>query len=291
MLLTTLFFLALLVQSFLLFSFIILPNIFYTVFIASYGAARLVEKKFASSKISFLPARFLVALLDGNAYLNASLVDLIGRFYHSYTVVGQENIPLDRPALLIYYHGIMPSDMQYLPIRGYLHSGRLIRPYIFPGPASRCVRILANGHLLQISPGGAREAFFATARYETIWNGRSGFARLARETGTDIVPVFTRNIRQMFIIPEWIQPVLRPLYEKVRLPVVPVLGGFPVQLTTFVGKPIRADSADSAEELVLLTRKAIEELIEAHQSLPASIGAAIGERFGACAATGKSHLD
>lgn len=310
MLFTTLLIAALWAQFWLAFVCIVVPNAFNSMYIISYGAARLVEEKCASSKTSFPLKSFLVislvSFLDGHAYFFATLVDLFGRLFHSYRVVGLENIPLDRPALLIYYHGVMPLDMQYLPIRLFLKSGRVIRTiadrflffipiwrlmvrnYIFPGPATKCLSTLKNGHLLQISPGGTREALFATFRYETVWNKRTGFARVAKEAGVDIIPVFTRNIRQMFYIPELVQPLLRPLYERLRLPVMPIIGGFPVQLTTFVGKPIPCDSADSVEELAALTRKAIEELIELHQTFPATISSAIGERF---VTNGKTHLD
>lgn len=134
--------------------------------------------------------------------------------------------------------------------------------------------------------GGTREALFATLKYETIWNHRAGFARVAKKSGVVIIPVFTRNIRQMFYIPEVFQRLLRPLYERVRVPVVPLFGGFPVKLITYIGEPIPCDSADTAEELADVTRQAIEKMITTHQTFPATIRAAISERF-----EGKSHLN
>src|SRR5699024_1977333 len=162
-----------------------------------------------------------------------------------------------------------PVDMQYLPIRFFLEKGYVIRTvadrflfwmplwslmvrnYIFPGPAEKCVATLQNGNLLQISPGGSREALFATLRYETVWNNRCGFARVARQTEVDIIPVFTKNVRQIFFIPALLQRLLRPVYESYRFPVVPFFGSFPVKLVTYVGKPIRTNSGDSAEELAM----------------------------------------
>lgn len=295
-------------QFWLAFFSILVPNALNSVFIASYGAARLVEKKCASytSKLSFkyITIDPLISWLDAIAYLFASLSDLFGRFFHSYEVHGIENIPEDKPALIIYYHGVLPADMQYLPVRYFLKKGRVIRTvadrflfclpiwrlmvrnYIFPGPPQKCIETLKDGHLLQISPGGTREALFATLKYETIWNHRAGFARVAKKSGVVIIPVFTRNIRQMFYIPEVFQRLLRPLYERVRVPVVPLFGGFPVKLITYIGEPIPCDSADTAEELADFTRQAIEKMITTHQTFPATIRAAISERF-----EGKSHLN
>lgn len=124
-----------------------------------------------------------------------------------------------------------------------------------------------------------REALFATLKYETVWNQRAGFARVAKESGVVIIPVFTRNIRQMFYIPEVFQRLLRPLYERIRIPVVPLFGGFPVKLVTYVGKPIPCDLVETAEELADVTRHAIEKMITTHQTFPATIRRAIGERF------------
>ena len=121
--------------------------------------------------------------------------------------------------------------------------------------------------------------FFATQHYEIMFNGRVGFARLAKETGVDIIPVFTRNIRQIVWISPLLQKLLRPLYEMTRFVFVPMLGIFPVKLVTFIGEPIRADSADSAEELAEATKRALQNLIATHQTIPASITGAIRERF------------
>lgn len=239
----------------------------------------------------------LVGLLDSLAYLTAQVIYLYSQLFHSYEVVGLDNIPTDRAALLIYYHGVLPTDMMYLPNQMFLRKGRVIRGiadrflfwvpfwgtlvqnYIFPGPAEKCVGTLQRGHLLQISPGGTREALFATRRYETVWNNRAGFARVAKEAKVDIIPIFTRNIRQLFILPEVLQRLFRPVYENYKFPYIPLLGIFPVKLVTYVGEPIRHDSVDTAEELAELTKRAIETMITTHQPFPARISTAVRERF------------
>lgn len=225
------------------------------------------------------------------------LIELYARIMHSYDIVGLENIPADKPALIVCYHGILPTDMIFATNRIYRKYGRfpcaigdrflfilgsLGQRYVFSGPASKCVEVLKDGKLLTISPGGTREAQFATKRYETLWNNRSGFARVAMEANVNIIPIFTKNIRQAYILPETLQNLLRPLYEKIRIPVVPFFGGFPVKLTTFIGAPVPVDSAKTAEELARKVQRSMDELIIQHQTFPATIWGALTERFYSC---------
>uniref|UniRef100_A0A8C9EP42 Transmembrane protein n=1 Tax=Pavo cristatus TaxID=9049 RepID=A0A8C9EP42_PAVCR len=48
--------------------------------------------------------------------------------------------------------------------------------------------------------------------------------------------------------------ILRKLYERIRLPVVPMYGWFPVKLRTFIGEPIPYDPDMTAEELTAKVR-------------------------------------
>lgn len=47
------------------------------------------------------------------------------------------------------------------------------------GSRRECLRILKNGNLLGISPGGVREALFSDNNYRLLWGNRTGFAQLA----------------------------------------------------------------------------------------------------------------
>uniref|UniRef100_A0A8D0GPR7 Transmembrane protein 68 n=1 Tax=Sphenodon punctatus TaxID=8508 RepID=A0A8D0GPR7_SPHPU len=69
------------------------------------------------------------------------------------------------------------------------------------------------------------------------------------------------------------------LYERTRLPIVPVYGGFPVKLRTYIGEPIPYDPTITAEELVEKTQMAIQTLIDRHQKPPGSILRALLERL------------
>ncbi|GBO07183.1 Transmembrane protein 68 [Araneus ventricosus] len=77
-----------------------------------------------------------------------------------------------------------------------------------------------------------------------------------------------------FIISGW----LRKIYEKTRLPVVPIYGGFPVKMRTYVGTPIPYDPNISPEELAKKTAEAIEKMILTYQRLPGSIFKALLDR-------------
>ena len=59
--------------------------------------------------------------------------------------------------------------------------------------------------------------------------------------------------------------IWRALYERTRLPLVPIYGGFPVRLTTHVGAPIRLRRDETAEGLALRVQEAMQAMIATHQ--------------------------
>lgn len=50
--------------------------------------------------------------------------------------------------------------------------------------------------------------------------------------------MFTENARDSFRTPRWGRKCFRGLYEKTRLPICPIYGGFPVKMISHLGKPI-----------------------------------------------------
>ena len=48
-----------------------------------------------------------------------------------------------------------------------------------PGNIESCTKVLSEGNLIAISPGGVREALFGDHNYRLIWGKRSGFAKAA----------------------------------------------------------------------------------------------------------------
>lgn len=228
----------------------------------------------------------------------ATLWDAHGWIWHGYEVDGFENIPDSSPALLVYYHGAIPIDYYYLMSKCFVEKQRLIRAvgdqFLFkipgwnillevlkvsPGSIQSCVQTLEEGHLLSISPGGVLEAQFSDENYQLLWGKRIGFAKVALKAKVPIIPIFTKNVRESFRSISIGRRWLRKFYDKLRLPVVPIYGGFPVKLRTIVGKPIPFDPNISPEELARKTAEAIQNLIKTHQKIPGSILHALLERI------------
>lgn len=92
-------------------------------------------------------------------------------------------------------------------------------------------------------------AQFGDERYRLLWGQRVGFAKVAIEAKVPIIPVFTQNIREAFRSIRFGQNFFRKIYERIKIPVVPIYGGFPVKLRTIVGKPIEFDASLSAEQV------------------------------------------
>ncbi|XP_009981586.1 PREDICTED: transmembrane protein 68-like [Tauraco erythrolophus] len=149
---------------------------------------------------------------------------------------------------------------------------------VMHGPKEECVSALKKGCLIAIAPGGVREALFSDEMYTIIWGNRKGFAQVAIDAKVPIIPMFTQNVREGVRTLGGIK-ILRTLYERIRLPIVPLYGGFPVKLRTFIGEPIPYEPNITAEELTAKTKAALQALIEKHQKLPGNIFRALMERF------------
>uniref|UniRef100_A0A8C0UVG7 Transmembrane protein 68-like n=1 Tax=Cyanistes caeruleus TaxID=156563 RepID=A0A8C0UVG7_CYACU len=226
----------------------------------------------------------------------ASFWDIYARVWHGYELHGVENIP-QGPGLVVFYHGATPVDYIYFSARLHIMKKRrcsvvadhfvfrlpgfriLLEVFgVIHGPKEACVRTLEEGHLLAIAPGGLREALFSDEMYTILWSDRKGFAQVAIDAKVPIIPMFTQNVREGFRTLGGIK-ILRSLYERIRLPVVPLYGGFPVKLRTFIGEPIPYDPNMTAEELAEKTKAAVQALIEKHQKIPGNIFRALMERF------------
>jgi 1-acyl-sn-glycerol-3-phosphate acyltransferase len=124
-------------------------------------------------------------------------------------VYGIENVPLDRPVLFAGNHtlmGLLDVPVMLLelydrlgiwphPIGDHIHFyvpgwRDLLAAYgTVDGTRARCRTLMRAGESILVFPGGAREVFKRRGeRYRVLWDGRSGFARLAIEHGYAIVP-------------------------------------------------------------------------------------------------------
>ncbi|PRD27500.1 UNVERIFIED_CONTAM: Transmembrane protein 68 [Trichonephila clavipes] len=236
---------------------------------------------------------------DGARNTLATAWDALGWLWHGYEIVGLENIPDSKEggALIVFYHGAIPIDYYYILAKTILIKKRCIRSvgdhflfkipgwnllmdvcHVFSGSFQLCVQYLKEGHLVALAPGGVLEAQFGDEEYRLIWGKRIGFAKVALEAQVPIIPVFTQNLREAFRSVKTGSHWLRKIYEKTRLPVVPIYGGFPVKMRTYVGTPIPYDPNMTPEELATKTSEAIEKMINTHQRLPGSILKALIDR-------------
>lgn len=229
----------------------------------------------------------------------ALLWECHGRIWHGYEVVGLENIPSKGRALVVYYHGAIPVDYYYLNAKFLLHYKRLmhsvaatflfktpgLKPLLdavksLPGSVPTIAELLNDEEIVSVAPGGIREAQFSTSsNYELIWNGHLGFAKAACLGKAPIIPVFTQNIREAYRTFPFFQSTFRNIYERTKLPLLWIFGGFPVKLKTFVGKPIPYDEDATPEMVAKRTNDVIKALIKEHQRLPGSIRSALVDRF------------
>lgn len=94
-----------------------------------------------------------------------------------------------------------------------------------------------------------------------------------------IIPMFTVNIRECFRTVSFAKWLFVRLYSVLKVPVLPIYGGFPVKLRTVLGKPIPYDESLSPVALQERVAAAIAELVREHQRVPGDILQAIGDRF------------
>ncbi|XP_074841889.1 DGAT1/2-independent enzyme synthesizing storage lipids-like [Carettochelys insculpta] len=235
-------------------------------------------------------------LWDNGRQMVVYLWDLYGKLWHGYELHGVEKIP-EGPGLIVYYHGATPIDYLYFIARLCNLKGRLCHSVadhftfkipgikllldifgVMHGGREECVQILKNGHLLGVSPGGVREAFFSDENYNLLWGNRKGFAQVAIDAKVPIIPMFTQNLREGYRTLGKIWS-FRWLYEYSRLPIVPLYGGFPVKFRTYIGDPIPYDPNITAAELTEKAKTAIQSLRDMHQKTPGNILRALLERF------------
>ncbi|XP_078594884.1 DGAT1/2-independent enzyme synthesizing storage lipids-like [Branchiostoma floridae x Branchiostoma japonicum] len=227
----------------------------------------------------------------------ALLWELQGKIWHGYEIHGVEKLPATGPALVVYYHGAIPIDLYYVMAKVVLHQNRLLYAvadrFLFkipgwnlmlkvmcvtPGAPEDCIKLLREGNLLSLSPGGVREALFGDEYYRLVWKNRMGFAKVAKKAKVPIYPMFTQNCREGFRSIRMGRHFLEWVYEKTRLPIVPIYGGFPVKFRTYIGDPIPYDPNVSAQELAVKTHNALERMIDTYQKIPGTVFGALLDR-------------
>jgi len=224
---------------------------------------------------------YILTLLEG-------LLPLI-RAYFRYEVVGLENIPEKGRAVLVSNHGILPVDGLLLNYAIKHALGRWPRGLtdrrVFRIPVLRQFfmdlgvvlanpqtgrALLERGDIVYIMPGGAKEAFKPSRdRYRLMWKRRTGFVRLAIQTGAPIVPAVCMGIDETYhVFLEGYQLSEKLFGKEAFLPVtVPVGLGplpMPVKLTHYVGRPLRfqykPEDADDPKKVARLHRRVMDAM-------------------------------
>lgn len=214
------------------------------------------------------------------------------------------------PVMVIYYHGALPIDLYYFIMNHALDSNkRQIHPCVdrfmfkvpgfsqalkfwncIPGPRDKIIESLVNNNVVALSPGGTREAVFSR-NYQLIWensksNKRLGFAecilqakKLSPSKKVAVIPMFTKNCRAMFDYPNFVKVgwfggfVRNYLYEKLRWPLYPLYGGFPIKMTSFLGDPLVLEEGGkemNAIELSAEIKGRLKRLIRNNQDVESS---------------------
>lgn len=182
--------------------------------------------------------------------------------YFRYEVRGLHHVPKTGGALVVMNHGI-------IPYHGFLFAKKLVEElkvfprglgasFLFELPWVRELflkagavkaspkngrKLLEDGHLVMLSPGGIYEALIARKGLNRIpWERRKGFVRLAIEAGVPIVPTYCQGINAAYLNSYFLLKPRIKILEMIRFSVPFFLGlgllPFPTKLIHLVGKPI-----------------------------------------------------
>ncbi len=135
--------------------------------------------------------------------------------------LGMENVPEDRPLLLVGNHTIYGMlDAPFLALElferhgiwvrslgDHIHFkvpgwGAMLRRYgVVDGTRENCDRLMEAGEAILVFPGGAREvAKRKGEKYQLIWKERLGFVRMALKHGCTIIPFSALGVEDGFDI-------------------------------------------------------------------------------------------
>lgn len=197
------------------------------------------------------------------------------KIYFRYRVYGFENIPKKGSGIIVMNHGILPIDGFLLGAEILIRLSRLPRgltdhiifnvPFlrelflsvgIVDGNGENARKVLKKGGLLMVMPGGAREAFKnPKEKYKLHWDTRSGFIKLAQESGAPILLAFCYGIDDIYT---WINTRSGRTTDAIGVPMLMGLGvlPIPVSLTQVIDRPIyvRADEDTEKAKKKLIKR-------------------------------------
>jgi len=216
--------------------------------------------------------------------------------WHNHSIVGLHNIPTKGPGLIVWYHGPVPVDYIGLVARVYLETNRrmysvvdkclhmlpfldMFRTHMRVGSFSKVkiAGLLEEGELVGVAPGGGRECLF-DPNLSVMWNKRTGFAKVAGLTQVPIIPVYTENIRLAYKTMSTGESLFRAQFEFTKIPCIPMYGGFPIKLTTFIGNPMFVKEGESPLELQSRVRLEVKKMVAQYQ-IEKDVLSALEERY------------
>lgn len=233
-----------------------------------------------------------------------ALIELIvapSRAWFSPRFYGLENFPAEGPVLLVGNHTLAGgTDAPVLAHEILIKRNRLVRGLaenvlidvpglrdvlqrlgIVRGNRHNCNTLLEQGEAVAVFPGGGREAMRGKGqKYKLLWEGRTGFAKMAIATGAPIVPMAMIGGDDIYdIVFDGHEPVMAPVRKIVTTlglrasltpPLIrglgPTLIPKPERFYFSLGTPIdtspwrdATDTEAAAAELQVVARKALEE--------------------------------
>jgi 1-acyl-sn-glycerol-3-phosphate acyltransferase len=131
----------------------------------------------------------------------------------------------DRPLYILAHYGVF-----FTPLRRYL--GRIGTIHASPENATKA---LHSGAVVLVYPGGDYDAYRPTLSQNVIdFNGRTGYVRIAIETGVPIVPVVSIGAQETQLFLSRGDRLAKRLgLHRIRLDILPVTVGLPFGTTMF----------------------------------------------------------
>lgn len=235
-------------------------------------------------------------LTEGGPRLDAPLpaalyraMSLVRRYFDA-EMFGAENIPKTGPALLVGNHALLGIDAwAFMPTlmdttgrypRALMLRSLFEAPYLGPilrelggEPGTREVasQLLANGNIVVVYPGGARDSMKGRdQQYELCWGDRKGFAAVAIEAQCPVIPVAAIGPDEVFPVLSRKGVVKIGWLGKDPIPLfLPLARRLPFQF--HLGEPILPPSADAADadrqarEFAETVRDTLTEMLETHR--------------------------
>lgn len=216
-----------------------------------------------------------------------SLLARIAR-YHQHSIEGLEHIPASGPALIVVNHSLATYDSGLLAAAVRKELGRDVRllgdRYMFRIPVFRDLaaaygfvegsqqnaeKLLNNGELVLVAPGGMREALRPSNRkYQLDIGDRKGFVRLAVRTGAPVILSACPAADDIYDVVS--SPVTDWVYNRYRLAAPLALGAWgtpvpkPARLIHYLDPPLAPPVAgDDAQEQVNAFHARLEGRLQA----------------------------